>query len=619
MGLTFILPLAVTIYYIVDGINGHIRFAESERTGIAYLRPLVRVLAELTEPALPLSEARPGEQAALAARGGAGARVDQALEALEAVQAQAYATLQTTPEGLTKRKSEAYLPATIRLEWERYQKGRGQPASAALDQQRDRLVAGIRDLISHVGETSNLILDPDLDSYDLTDLVVTALPQNLERVAVAARDSLEIVSRPALPTADRLQAARHAALLKEADVDRACTDGLGSLAADAYYYGPSASLQKNLPPVLNAYKEAGDAWVGMINHLAEAAPGQIDPIQLTAAARRAHQTGIQLWDVSAQELDALLQGRIAFLRGQNQRALLGAGLAVLMAGLLAYTIARGINRTLRLGVGGVRASIDQIKGAVGQLSSTSQELAKDASEQAASIEEISATLEELVSMTKRNAEHAQSGKNSAVGARAAAEAGANEMERLQAAMAAISQSSLEIAKIIKTIDEIAFQTNILALNAAVEAARAGEAGAGFAVVADEVRSLAQRSASAAKETAEKIAMAQERSGQGVQLSTRVGAELGLIVHKIREVENLVVEVATASQEQKTGLEQVTTTISQMDRMTQAKAATAEETAATAAEIKSQTVELREAVLFLGGLISKGSAGTEPAINSHAAE
>jgi len=181
----------------------------------------------------------------------------------------------------------------------------------------------------------------------------------------------------------------------------------------------------------------------------------------------------------------------------------------------------------------------QIASASGQVSASSQSLAESASDQAASLEEISSSIEELTSMTKRNPDNAVPGKTSAGQAHIAAEAGAAEMARMQFAMNAIQQSPEDIAKIIKTIDEIAFQTYILALNAAVEAARAGESGAGFAVVADEVRSLAQRSAVAAKETSDKIADATARSAQGVELSVRVPTGFKEILSKVREVDSLV--------------------------------------------------------------------------------
>jgi methyl-accepting chemotaxis protein len=224
------------------------------------------------------------------------------------------------------------------------------------------------------------------------------------------------------------------------------------------------------------------------------------------------------------------------------------------------------------------------------------------------LEEISSSIEELSSMTKRNAESAQSGKISASHARTAAESGAVEMQRMQEAMNSIQQSSSDIAKIIKTIDEIAFQTNILALNAAVEAARAGEAGAGFAVVADEVRSLAQRSAVAAKETADRIADATQRSALGVELSTRVSAGLHEIVGKARDVDRLIAEVATASHEQSEGLVQINSAITQLDKVTQSNAANAEETASAAEELNAQAEELRVSSIELATLVGAKMEG-----------
>ena len=210
-------------------------------------------------------------------------------------------------------------------------------------------------------------------------------------------------------------------------------------------------------------------------------------------------------------------------------------------------------------------------------------------------------------MTKRNAENARAGKTASNQARVSAEAGASEMEGLQNAMNAIQKSSTEIGKIIKTIDEIAFQTNILALNAAVEAARAGEAGAGFAVVADEVRSLAQRSAVAAKDTAAKIAEANTRSVQGVELTVRVASGLQQILNQNREVDRLISEVATASSEQSEGLSQINMAVSQMDKVTQSNAACAEETAAAAQDLNNRSAELSNASRELARLVGMSQA------------
>jgi methyl-accepting chemotaxis protein len=252
-------------------------------------------------------------------------------------------------------------------------------------------------------------------------------------------------------------------------------------------------------------------------------------------------------------------------------------LGVLFAGLTVKNLNRILSRLAwSLGDGSAH-----IASAAAQVSTASQTLAEGASEQAASIEETGSSLEELAAMTRRNAENSK---------------------QANAAMEAIKTSSDDIAKIIKTIDEIAFQTNILALNAAVEAARAGEAGMGFAVVADEVRNLAQRSAQAAKETAAKIEGAMDRSNQGVQISGKVARALNEIVTKAREVDDLASEVAHASGEQTQGITQINSAVGQMDKVTQSNAATAEESAAAAEELNAQAETMKQSVAELLKLV-----------------
>lgn len=230
------------------------------------------------------------------------------------------------------------------------------------------------------------------------------------------------------------------------------------------------------------------------------------------------------------------------------RTLVCFGAGLLVAVVAGWLIIRGINRTLRNTAGVLDDASNQLSAAAGQVSSSSQSLAEGASQQAASLEETSSSLEELAPMTQRNADGAQTAKRLSSETRAAAESGNGDMTEMRQAMEAIKTSSTDISKIIKTIDEIAFKTNILALNAAVEAARAGDAGAGFAVVAEEVRALAQRSADSAKETASKIEVAINCGEVGVRISERVAQSLGQIVEKVRQVDELVGEISTASQD-----------------------------------------------------------------------
>ncbi len=286
------------------------------------------------------------------------------------------------------------------------------------------------------------------------------------------------------------------------------------------------------------------------------------------------------------------------------------GLLLVVAALVSvavhFLMARPIKR-VTTAIAEHAAMVEAGAAAVGQSSSA---LARDASTQAASIEETSASLEEMSSMTQRNTKHALQVDALTKEARRAADTGVEQMRQMNLAMESIGAASDDIAKIIKTIDEIAFQTNILALNAAVEAARAGEAGMGFAVVADEVRALAQRSAKAAKETAEKIEGAIQRTAQGVQISGEVAAALNGILLKARELETLAAEVANASREQNNGVKQINQAVVQMDQLTQNNAASAEEGAAAAEQLSAQATSLRNDVLELEVLISGCEVASE---------
>ena len=287
---------------------------------------------------------------------------------------------------------------------------------------------------------------------------------------------------------------------------------------------------------------------------------------------------------------------------------LGGGVALIVT-VVSVFVARSISNPLRRIISGLNRGADRMRNSAAQVSSASQQLAEGASEQASALEETSSTLEQMAAVTRTNAENAKQANSLSDQARDAAHTGDSTMDRLNTAMSAINDSSGQISKIIKVIEEIAFQTNLLALNAAVEAARAGEHGKGFAVVADEVRNLAQRCAQAARETTTLIEDSVNKAREGAGIAGEVGEALGAIVKDVTKVTDLINGIAQASEEQAQGVDQVNTAVSQVDKVTQQNASGADESASAAVELAGQATSVKEMIERLSALVNGNRTGS----------
>jgi len=331
--------------------------------------------------------------------------------------------------------------------------------------------------------------------------------------------------------------------------------------------------------------------------------------------KRRDAAGVKILEVAQNSIKESLNeakrvaGEAAGSLGSASNIMIGGLIGAFIVGiLLAFFITRSITKPVNRIIAGLNEGSEQVAAASAQVSSSSQQLAEGASEQAASIEETSSSLEEIASMAKQNADNAQQG-NTLMDNTKHLVAKANEsMKEMGLSMGEISKSGEEIGKIIKSIDEIAFQTNLLALNAAVEAARAGEHGMGFAVVADEVRNLAQRSAEAAKNTSNLIEDMVKKIKEGSTLLKTTDEAFQEVVTGADKAGELVGEIAAASQEQTSGVDQVNVAVAQMDKVVQQVAANSEESASAAEELNAQAENMKSVVAELAAMVGGSSNG-----------
>ena len=307
-------------------------------------------------------------------------------------------------------------------------------------------------------------------------------------------------------------------------------------------------------------------------------------------------------------LEEIRQQESANVSSRITRAALMAGVTFAAVVVLLVFVVRATQREAAALAQRLSESASSTAAASTQVSTSAQSLSQGATTQAASLEETSASMEEMASMTRQNAENSQNAAVLMTEVDAQVRASNETLAEMVTSMAAIQESSQQVGRIIKTIDEIAFQTNILALNAAVEAARAGEAGMGFAVVADEVRSLAQRSAQAARDTASLIEASIVKTQDGSARVEQVAHSINAITKSVGEVKGLVDEVSLASKQQSQGIEQVAQAIAQMEKVTQTTAATSEESAAASEELSAQAETAMDIVHQLETLVGTRTEG-----------
>jgi methyl-accepting chemotaxis protein len=605
----FMVPILVLGWSFFNGKADSIAFSAKERLGVEYIRDVM--------PLLKLAQLQRLHAGAMSAElTEAGKQVEAQITALAETEKRLGAELGTGPQfARLMEAAEALRNASATPE-------------ATFDA-HTRFVGTVLDVLGQATDGSNLILDPDLDSYYVMDASTTRGPQIIELVArLRSAGSRVLAAGEAAPVPMRVVADKTPLIeYHEEQMKIAISKSVTASPELATAFKSDEAMQ-----ALRSFIElTRSAFLG-----ADGVKG--DPAAYAAAAGKAIDLHFALSERMFDELDRLLIKRIdGMVMARNVTAAIVAVALVLSTYLFysfflvtqggmqqvhkhleaitngdltmspqpwgkddAAALMHALGRTqasLRRIVQSVRQSSDTIVQASGEIASASMDLSSRTEQTAASLEESAASMEQISSTVKHTADNVNEAAQVASGNSLAAARGGDVIAQVVDTMRGIHASSSKISDIIGTIDGIAFQTNILALNAAVEAARAGEQGRGFAVVAGEVRSLAQRSAQAAKEIKSLITTSVEQVDTGSGVVQGAGETMRELVGNAKRINDLLAEMATAASEQSSGVSQVGIAVHELDRMTQQNAALVEETAATASGLKQQALVLAQEVAW----------------------
>lgn len=610
ISLAYVVPIGVLCWSTLSATFRNIDVAVLELQGNELQRPLMKVLPLIAEHQFLAGQAASDPKAASELARVSG-EIDAAFAAVEPSYNSTKDDLAFHPDGLIPRGRGHLELATVVAKWKTV-KAQNVTSVAASREAHRPLVDDVRGMIAHLGDISNLILDPELDSYYLMDVTLLKIPQFQDRLGEAVADSLQFIEARSTdggdPTALRQKLLTHVALMTEIDTAGSKADIDISVKEDANNHGPLPALAGVQGP-LKEYLDSAAAFSESLLELANApADGAVDAAKVTTAYRTAAAKGTSLWMATAAALDGMLEARKSDFHTELVLALVPAAIAYLCTGLLVWYIGRVTVSDITVMTDRLTQLSESVLEGVTQVFSASNSLAQATCEQSASLEQTSASLNTVLAISNSNTDNCVRADSLAVGVQKHSESGGKEMEQMLGAIEAIRASANETVTIVRTIDDIAFQTNLLALNAAVEAARAGESGKGFAVVAEEVRRLAQRSADAARDTSAKIHRSLELAENGVSVTKSVGASLGNIREQALATTGIMKEVATASREATDGIKQINLAVGELDKVNQSNASSAEELAAAGGSLQSQTTVLADAVAQISAIIgSQGSS------------
>ncbi len=602
LSLCYTFPIAVLMYNVFNATNANIVFANAESVGNVYLKPLSSLLDLVGQHKILVNRILEGGNGSKADLDSLRGKIDTAFSALKETNQKYGDALKFSEEVLEEKGRSNASFSRISDKWNSLKSSLASLDAEGSLKAHQSLIADLNTATAHAGESSNLVLDPDLDSYFLMDIAVFALIQTHDRLAEIISYGEGILSRGALTPDEKTQLVVYENFLRVSDIARVEGDATTALHEDKNFYATSEFLQNKYPEAVKVYSDKNKGFADLIHTLAVEGPTAVTADAWTKAGDGARSESFALWQSTVDALDGLIEARVSYYQSRLFWDLAPSIGFLLFSCLCAYIIQRSVTKPVGRIAELLDGSARQVASASSEVASSSQSLAQGSTEQAASLQETAASLEEVSAMSRQSADNAKEADIITGTVQSLSQSGVKSMKEMGQAMDSIKLASEETSEIIKIINEIAFQTNLLALNAAVEAARAGDAGKGFSVVAEEVRSLAQRSADAAKKTSEKIQRSKDLANSGSAVLSEVGRSLEQIYSQATKAAGIVKEIAAASKEQATGVGEVNRAVSELDKVTQINSASAEQTSASSEELLSQANTMRQMVSELSQLV-----------------
>lgn len=651
----FMLFLVTLLVMTVRAKNVPIESATLETQGVAYQMPLETLLQDLIAHRTHLQRALKGDHPSAAKLKEVAQKVDADFDNLENVDRSLGTSLQVTDQGLAQRKRDHVRLTNVRGEWKNLHDRAADLKPEEILERHVHLISDIRTLITHIGDTSGLILDPDLDSYYLVDASLAAYPEMQDRIQEAGGYVWTLLKDgAALTPADRVKISTYAAMIKQANLDRITGDVQTALNEDKDFYELSPTLQQRVPPATQDVAGAVGAFVEALEHMAGEAKLTMAADHFAEITDKAQEASFKSWFATEQELDTLLHNRIESLRAGQIWAGVLSLLALISYAVFAYLFSRSLTRTLVSVIERLERSSVEMDAASTHSAATASVLSESSVGQASSLQETMASAEEIAAMVDQNAESAAKAKEVVEqNATATTEGSRNVAEMLVSIsdikatndqildqMESSNKEFSNIVKIIseigdktKVINDIVFQTKLLSFNASVEAARAGEHGKGFAVVAEEVGNLAQMSGNAAKEITdmlensirkvneivdettkrvdELVEIGKDKISMGESTAQKCRQALERVAANAVTVTQMVTEISNASREQSQGVQEINKAIALLDQTTQKNSVVAQQSASQSAQMRAEASNLSNTVDELQRFV-KGAAAVAAA-------